>query len=109
MMKPCTDKDGKRRLCCDNCGYVSTPTATIPEKFHCRCETADSSPDAQLRMLLDGSGIDHKDATSSMLAGDIVASVTALFGIPPCGNCERRRKWMNRTHQWIRDRLMGSR
>ena len=60
--------------------------------------------------MLEGSEITAEQVTEKgLLAGDIVATVTAAFGIPPCGGCEKRRQWMNRVHQWIRDQITGSR
>lgn len=37
-----------------------------------------------------------------MLAGDRLAEMIALIGIPPCGACDTRRKWLNAAHAWLR-------
>lgn len=32
--------------------------------------------------------------------GDTIASVTKMFGITPCGGCERRRRLLNKLVRW---------
>jgi hypothetical protein len=27
--------------------------------------------------------------------GDVIAELTTMFGIPPCGSCEERKRWLN--------------
>jgi hypoxanthine phosphoribosyltransferase len=39
-----------------------------------------------------------KDPT---LIGNRIAESTKLFGIPPCGGCDARRRWLNKAHQWL--------
>lgn len=36
------------------------------------------------------------------LIGNRIATITAMFGVPPCGDCKKRQKWLNRIHAWLR-------
>lgn len=36
------------------------------------------------------------------LWGNKIAEFTKLYGIPPCGGCDQRRKWINNFHAWLR-------
>lgn len=42
------------------------------------------------------------DSTDRTLIGNRIAAMTEALGIPPCGGCDKRRKWMNRAHAWLR-------
>lgn len=42
------------------------------------------------------------DAT---LLGNRIAKLTTVLGIPPCGDCNGRRDWVNRAHDWVRQNL----
>lgn len=36
------------------------------------------------------------------LLGNRIKAMTDALGIPPCGGCEVRKKWINDAHQWWR-------
>jgi hypothetical protein len=38
---------------------------------------------------------------SRRLLGDRIAELTAALGVPPCGRCNERKKWLNEAHEWI--------
>lgn len=40
-----------------------------------------------------------EDAT---LLGNRIAALTEAIGIPHCGGCESRRRWLNKAHDWLR-------
>lgn len=46
-------------------------------------------------------------AKEGMLLGDYIAAMTTAIGIPPCGGCEQRKKWVNAAHRWVNGRLAG--
>ena len=41
--------------------------------------------------------------SGTVLVGDVIAELTKAIGIPPCDGCEKRRQWLNKAHQWVRD------
>jgi hypothetical protein len=36
------------------------------------------------------------------LLGNRVRDVLKAIGFPPCGGCDKRRKWLNKAHAWLR-------
>lgn len=64
--------DGKRRCACADCGRLTAPTASPPERIFARCP-------AKPRGL-----------------GDVVAAAAEWIGMRrPCRGCKRRRRLLN--------------
>lgn len=53
------------------------------------------APDGDLDLRVGDQLLVDADLPKDVGVGDVIAQVTRAFGIPPCGGCEERRRWLN--------------
>ena len=93
--------DGKHLLTCQTCGR-EIRTRRPDKAFKAACGKAGSAP--QLTAEEQAALFPKTDPT---LIGERIAAMTKALGIVPCGGCNKRREWLNRAHQWLRDQFGG--
>ncbi len=93
------DKIGKskkgHRYKCKWC-QATHESAQPPERIHKPCP-ARPKVEGVVAPVTDSLPTESR----TLLIGDRIKELTDALGIPQCGGCEARQKWLNKAHEWI--------
>lgn len=98
-----------RSYCAAN--KMAVPTMADMDSWMCAQQPQLCKEDAWGTAALQMEGINESEVqaifgnTDPTLIGNRVAEMLKAIGIPPCSGCGARQSWMNRAHQWLRDKL----